>query len=229
MEDTAKFSPIEMVEVSKNISEMIGNIDIESFAKHMQILVNMLKLMGRLVEIGFSDIISKVDILFRNQKLLAEKGVVLNTLEECVKTEIELGIEQLNGSNNKKLGFKKGSEYEKYIGCSRTILRLYRFLLFVQRICEYLAKDRSDKFSSVISKAYSEVLAKHHSFLIRNASKGIMYLVPSRESFFKSIIGDEEIDEEQLYEIIDQWILYSKIITDYLWEFYNERGLLELP
>ena len=228
MEGEDRFSYARLVEMSQQMHDSIGKIDVELFEEYMELYVKLLKLMGKLVEIGFSDIIAKTKILKDNKKYFEEKGTPVGSCEELVETEILLGLEQLNGSNNKKKGFKKDSEWFKWVGSSRTLLRLNRFLLFVQNIVTGLVLDKEKSFKDIVKEAYSTELAPYHSFMIKTAVKGILYMMPNRESFLTSSIGEDDLTHEQVYEMMDIAMQNVDKVTKYLSGFYEERNIAKL-
>ena len=75
---------------------------------------------------------------------------------------------------------KKNSE-------SRNLFRLLNGVLFIARMLQNLVKDKSCLLRTACNDAYSEVLASMHSYLVRTAVRGSMYMLPSREQFLASI------------------------------------------
>lgn len=191
--------------------------------------VQMLKTFGKLVEIGFSDIDVKCNILKENQAKLTEKGETVETLEQLLDTEIKLGLGNVNGSNNKKKGFDKKSEWYTHIGSCRSAERLLRFMLFLLRIIENMDSNREESFSVCVRNAYDKELSRYHSFFLRNTVKGILYLLPSRETFMANITSDwKDCTEEELYEMIKELIVNLEKTTEYLTKFLKDRDHFEL-
>ena len=207
----------------------LGELDIDQFNIYMHKYVQMLKTFGKLIEIGFSDIDVKCQILKENQAKLAEKGEKVETLEQLLETEIKLGLGNVNGSNNKKKGFDKKSEYYTHIGSCRSAERLLRFMLLLLRIIQNMESNREESFSVCVRNAYDKELSRYHSFFLRNTVKGIFYLLPSRESFLINITNDwKDCNEEELYEMIKELIGNLEQATDYLTKFLKDRDHFEL-
>ena len=143
-----KFDLHKMLEMSYTIAEMPekAKIDIDLLCEYLYSYVLMLKTMGRLVELGFSDIITKSNIIKENREKFIEKGETIDCLEDLLEIEINNGLGQTNGSNNKKLGLGKNSEYYTHIGSCRSAERILRFLLLLQRIIENMLANKDESF-----------------------------------------------------------------------------------
>ena len=93
-----------------------------------------------------------------------------------------------------------------------------------------MANDEKESLSGAIRKAYNKELARYHSFLLRNTVKAILFLIPSREKFFKAITYDfTDCTEEEIAEHMKTLIENSQVTTAYLLEFMKEREHFELP
>lgn len=190
----------------------------------------MLKTMGKLVEVGFSDIVTKCKIIKENREKWAEKGEEIKSIEQLFEVEISYGLGMANGSNNKSLGFDKKSEFYKHIGSCRSFERLLRFILLLQRIIENLYNDDEESLSSAVRKAYDLELSRYHSFFLRNTVKGIFYLLPSRENFLKSITDDyTQCKEDEIKGHMKTMIDNSEVLTTYLVKFMKENDHFEIP
>ena len=110
---------------------------------------------------------------------------------------------------------------------SRTLLRLHRALEF---ITEFLLKlkesDNHCKFSSVVTKAYDDTLAKHHPWLVKKAVHVAMYMLPSRPDLLKKMgLEDEESDMNVVMDLVKELNVIYKITQ----ELYAKDKLLDLP
>jgi hypothetical protein len=190
----------------------------------------MLKTLGKLVEIGFSDVSTKAKILRENKAKLEAKGEDVSTIEKLLEKEVDLGLSKVNGSNNGKFKFPKTSEWHKHTGSCRTTERILRFLLFVETIMLNMYKNREESLTICIKNAYDKELAAHHNFFLRGAVKGIVYLLPDRDSFLNGLTKNSgPLSEETKYSLMNDVIQNSQILTSYLKEFMGERDLLNLP
>jgi hypothetical protein len=214
----------DLIQMSGEITDSIGAIDIDFLYKYLQKYVLMLKTMGKIVEIGFADVQSKSQILLDNKQKMIEEGLEVTTVEQLIDKEIEMGLKNVNGNNNSKHGIKKGDKYYTHIGGCRTTERVLRFLNFVVYIMENLYNNREDSLSKCVKGAYDKELAACHSFFLRNTIKGILFLLPSRDSFFTGVTkNSEEMTEEQKYDLIKHLIGDSLKLTNYINSFLKER------
>lgn len=139
------------------------------------------------LSMGFSDITSKVDI-WRNLFKTHFTDDYCN-IQSVMEKEIELEIHRLNGENNSKEGFKKGSIYYTYESGTRTMLRLSWFLNFLFETFRNMINTQ-DPFNTCIRKAYDKVLAPHHSWLIRKTVGVALSFAPSKRAApLKSFFG----------------------------------------
>mmetsp|Transcript_5580 Transcript_5580/g.5307 ORF Transcript_5580/g.5307 Transcript_5580/m.5307 type:complete len:191 (-) Transcript_5580:25-597(-) len=190
----------------------------------------MLKKFGKLAELGFSDIITKCKIIKENREKWIEKGEEVKTVEQIFEVEISNGLGKATGSNNNKLGFDKNSEFYKHIGSCRSIERLLRFMLLMQRIIENLYNDKEEKVSTAVRKAYDQELSRYHSFFVRNTVKGIFYMLPNRDKFLRSIADDyTQFPEDEMEGHMKTLIDTSEVITSYIINFMKEHDHFELP
>ena len=117
------------------------------------------------LSMGFSDITTKSQIMRERFKEYPDATDIQNLLNK----EMELGIHQLNGDNNKSFGHKK-DEYAKYISASRTFLRLLWFLEYLTDVFENVLKDDGNgEIKKILGDSYDRVLAPHHSFIVKRA------------------------------------------------------------
>ena len=122
------------------------------------------------------------------------------------------------------------SQFYKHIGSWRTTERVLRFLLLLQRIVENMYNNEQQSFGVCWRAAYDRELARYHNFFLRKTVKGILYLVPSRETFLKAITNDfVDWTREEIPRKMEILIENSNILTKYFKNFMKQRGLLELP
>lgn len=206
-----------------------GQLDIDLFCEYLNQYVMMMKTFGKIVEIGFSDIITKCEIIKGNRDQLIAKGEEINSLESLLETEINMGLGKVTGSNNSKLGFDKQSQFYTYVGSCRSTERMLRFLLMLQRIIENMYNNREESFTVCVRNAYDKELSRYHGFILRNTVKGIFYILPSRETFLSGITKEWTImNEETLYDRMKEMIDYGDVVTAYLLKFFKDRDHFEL-
>jgi len=127
------------------------------------------------LSMGFSDITSKVQIW----RTLFIKYYPKNTdIQSVMVTEVMMGIHELNGENNYDLGQKKEGPYYNYTSGTRTLLRLSWFMDFLRNIFKQMI-NTDNPFNTCVTNAYDEVLAPHHSWLIRKGAGMALSFAPS--------------------------------------------------
>ncbi len=177
------------------------------------------------LSMGFSDITEKCQLMRKRFEDFPEAEYI----QDLLNKEIELGIHQLNGDNNKSLGHKK-DEYAKYISGCRTYLRLQWFLEYLIDIFENVLKDDGNgKVKTVLGDSYNKVLAPHHTFLVRKAVGMALSFSSAGNvaNVVELIFGFKDFNEEAKKVIRDTTDLMQKI-----WNggnvFYVQNQLLDL-
>lgn len=89
----------------------LENLKPYDFLSALWELTKFMKALSSALSMGFSDITTKVQIW---RRLFKEVYPDSKDMISVMETEIKMGIHELNGENNSKKGFKKGSPYYKY-------------------------------------------------------------------------------------------------------------------
>ena len=71
--------------------------------------------------------------------------------------------------------------------CSRNLFRLCHGVLFISELLKYMYKDKAMPLRSACGQAYDNTLAAAHSWMVKNAIRTSMYMLPTREQFLNSI------------------------------------------
>lgn len=131
----------------------------------------------------------------------------------------------MNGENNDKLlkaeKLHKDDPKLKFTSTARTVLRNMWLLDFLHHFFLMLDQDRKAKLSAVAKHAYSEGLGPHHPWVIRQGAKVAMLACPSRDSF----LTETQASYEQVKEILG----YIDTFREVLWQYYKDKGLVDLP
>lgn len=102
------------------------------------------------------------------------------------------------------------------------------FFDFVTSLIGYFEGDRLMKCSDCAKKAYDEALAPHHPLPIRIAAKAALNFTPSREKFLKGLFP-EEMSEEERYHHFRHCLDIVGPVRKFLWKYYEEHGIKEIP
>jgi hypothetical protein len=188
-------------------------------------LTKIFNQLGTSLSMAFSDITEKVNLI---RNLLKNEFTDVMDFQSLIEQEIKLNIQELNGENNKDLGHKKGTRYYTYISGTRTVLRLLWFLDFMVSICNLLLTTK-DSFSTCCKKAYDTALGIHHPWYVRSAaSMAMSFVSSSREPVAKIVLNREKWDDESAKKIK---IMHNnlEIVQKYVRDYFNEKGLQNLP
>jgi hypothetical protein len=173
----------------KNLDDV--NIDLNnlrpfSFLATIYEFTRAFKQLGSSISMAFSDITEKVDI-WRN--LLKTEYPEATTLQEVMTKEIEHGLQKLNGDNNSSLGHKKKTKYHSYTSGCRTMVRLSWFLHYMITVLKKMA-NTDLPFNKCLDKSYDEILAPHHTWLVKKAAGVAFGLAPSKRLVaYKVLVG----------------------------------------
>lgn len=71
--------------------------------------------------------------------------------------------------------------------CSRNLFRLCHGVLFISELLKFMYKDKAMLLRTACAEAYNNTLASAHSWMVKNAIRTSMYMLPTREQFLTSI------------------------------------------
>jgi hypothetical protein len=153
----------------------------------------------------------------------------IHTFFALVAKEMDMGIHQCNGENNKSVLSKElFTHFGKYISASRQMLRMMWFINYLILMFEEIGNNRTCKISDCSSKAYEEALAPNHTFLVKTAARAAMMATPNRKNILHMVVEADKTDDFA-YETITQIVTAMKPVRDGLWKHYREKGIDKLP
>lgn len=218
---TQKFNQETLIKNLEDINKNLGDIPTESWNNAMLEFVKIFNQMGSAMSMAFNDITSKVGIIRRNCKSWSDlKGGIIT----MVRHEMALKINHLNGENPKEAPDKKYAGYES---TARTILRLMWFLDFTSTMLSHILEDRKMAVSTAAKKAYDVALGPHHPLLVRTGAGLAMMAAPGREKLLGGLFPHDT--EETKYKNIQRIIDLVTPIKAFLWKWYKENDLTNLP
>ncbi|XP_025191895.1 ceramide-1-phosphate transfer protein [Melanaphis sacchari] len=117
-----------------------------------------------------------------------------------------------------------------FSGCSGsvTLLRLHRglefIILFMSKLLQLQPNDSTKRSAK---EAYSQTLAKHHTWLIRNGAMFAMNFLPSQRILYNQTIGDTALEEtlNTMPEMISKASMVHERVNNLLSDF----EILNLP
>ncbi len=114
---------------------------------------------------------------------------------------------------------------EKPNNGARTILRLHRALIFIYKLLNNLYAARPySRSSDICMVAYDETLAQYHTWLVKQAARLGMRMMPNREVIIGYMSKDEA--EVQKFPVYITKVLYVYNITQ---DIYEKHQILDLP
>lgn len=219
---TAKFDYLKLQTCLQDLKTSLPDLQPEAFTGAMLEFVKIFNVIGSAIAFAFKDITSKVAIIKRNYTIFPEvKGGLISFVEH----EEKLKLQRLNGENPKEA---PDAKYKNYESTSRTLLRLMWFFDFITNIFDNLERNRTMKVSDCCKKAYDESLGPHHPLAVRMAAKTAMSFTPSREKFLKELFP-ENLTEDEKYQAFKQCIETMTPVREFLWNYYGEHKLKDLP
>ena len=60
-------------------------------------------------------------------------------------------------------------------------------MLFISELLKFMYKDKAMPLRNACGQAYDNTLASAHSWMVKNAIRTSMYMLPTREQFLNSI------------------------------------------
>ncbi|XP_001950705.1 ceramide-1-phosphate transfer protein [Acyrthosiphon pisum] len=151
------------------------DVDVKNYVLAYQELCKFCSQLGGLFGFVVSDLEDKIGLLNR---LVTEDEQHFSTVQSMITHEI-----------SKELVFSGRSG-------SITLLRLHRGLEFIILFMSKLVGlQPNDSTTHSAQEAYSQTLAKHHSWLIRNGALFAMNFLPCQKDLYNQTLGDAPAEE----------------------------------
>jgi len=190
------------VTVSSTTTVGKSHVDLQTYILAYEEISKIFAVLGSVFKFVSTDVEKKLSILRSKQQ---QQPHHYNSLSSMIKYETETNL-TTSDSNN---------------GC-RTLLRLHRALEFVAEFINALIERKDSSVSGPVWNAYSQTLAKHHTWIIRNTVSMAMYTLPTRQNILLQV-GVEE-DPECLTPLVKTMREVYEIVQS----VYTESALLDL-
>lgn len=177
---------------------------------------------GTVMSMAFADVKEKSGIL---KELTTKYGK--ETMHELIKEEIKLGVEKLNGDNNKKL--TKEKELHKYISGARTMLRMMWFMDYLHSMFSQMKSSPEKKMSVICLEAYNVAFGEKHAFIVRQGAKLGMKTAPNRTNIGKYLTNKDDCSSEEVDKIANSIAESIFPVKEKLWKIYRDNGYDTLP
>ncbi|XP_044079685.1 glycolipid transfer protein domain-containing protein 2 [Siniperca chuatsi] len=208
-------------------------------------LVKFMEALGPMVGLISNEIKSKTSII-RQLALLAEENPEaelgpdihsINAVKTKAGTENNLEASQHTGAYHSvcsmiRVELNRGVvdfNQQTDSGC-RTLLRLHRALLWLKLFLEKLAETpvtgRFRSPSELCREAYKSTLAKHHTWLVRNAAELAFIAMPERGFFFRLVCVQ---NQGELSTILNRVVQAIGEVYNRTQKALDDNGMLYLP
>ena len=134
---------------------------------------------------------------------LSEASDSISTLQVLLDRDIEAGCVRKAGSH------------------SRNLLRVKRGIDMVRVLFEQIIVTKGNSLKDPASKAYAQVFAPHHGWVIRKAVAAGMYALPTREQLMNKLNEDDNSAKVQM----QSYIAASAPLSLYIDKLFHSRKL----
>jgi len=220
---SAKFNHVRLLKYLEEVKDSLPDIKPEPFLNSMTEFVKIFGIIGSAISFAFKDITTKVATIRKNYAMFPDvEGGLISFIEH----EGALGIQLVNTENpTVPIPHPK---FKGYDSTTRTINRLMWFFDFVTILIKNIATDKTAKVPDCAKRAYTEALAPHHPLPIRLAAKAALNFAPSRERFLKELFP-ADMEEDEKYRQFNYALEVIGPIREFLWKYYAEHGIKEIP
>jgi hypothetical protein len=194
-----------------NDSAAHDDVNLKDYLLAYEEISRFLNCLGTVFMFVTTDINDKIRTL---ESYLREQPEHYSTIQSLVKYEHSASMLRKPHSSTRR-------------NASRHVLRLHRALLFIYKFLERLhSAEANAKSPHICTEVYEATLAKHHSWMVRQAAKLGMYTLPRREALIELMIKDRESHGEAKFAVFIQTVEKTYTITQCIYEKYE---ILDLP
>ncbi|CAB4276548.1 unnamed protein product [Prunus armeniaca] len=161
-------------ELEAAVNSQTAEIEVAPFSSACSLVSPLFGCLGIAFKFAEIDYVAKVHDL-------AEASKSISTLPVLLDRDIE-------GDSVRKAGSH-----------SRNLLRVKRGLDMVRVLFEQIIVTKGNSLKDAASKAYAQVFAPHHGWVIRKAVAAGMYALPTKEQLLHKL--NEDVISDQLYEL----------------------------
>lgn len=170
-----EFSYLEMTELAQICSLDAEAIPVDHFCNLLDMIVLLLKGMGRIMSIAFEDVANNSSKIRANRTFLVEKFDLNSnvTLNACIDEEIARGL--------LKSGRQSYPEYDN--PTARILVPMWWLTMFLTRLLENLITNEDMSMVAACKDAYQVGFGKNHGWLIRQGAMLAMNAVGKKSEF----------------------------------------------
>lgn len=122
-----------------------------------------------------------------------------------------------------------------YCGTCRTTLRAAWFFELQENIYYNFCTYREDEMYVIGRKCYNKYLAPKHNWVYKKICNWAMKLLINRKAYTDSLTAEQsqihgrKYTEDDLIEEIWEAHPYVQKLSEYLWAYYRDRDMADLP
>eukprot|EP00040_Diaphanoeca_grandis_P021592 m.115186 g.115186 ORF g.115186 m.115186 type:complete len:244 (-) comp28404_c1_seq2:233-964(-) len=191
---------------------MISEIPTEAYVRLYRSICFFLRDLGKVMGFVVTDVENKLEVLEKEHRANPDTHGSLHTM---VQKEVDADVVNTNKQS-----------------ASRTLLRLHRAIKFIEELLNGLISAPVIESSSIITtRAYTEFLGKHHSWIVRKTCTTAFMALPSREKLVAKVqehckSGDEaehvDVGPQKVIAVMGSCFEIVQAVLD-------SHDLLELP
>ncbi|XP_004293995.1 PREDICTED: ceramide-1-phosphate transfer protein [Fragaria vesca subsp. vesca] len=183
-------------ELEAAVNSQTGEVEVARFSQACSLVSPLFGCLGIAFKFAEMDYVAKVHDL-------AEASKSISTLHVLLEKDVEAGCVRKAGSH------------------SRNLLRVKRGIDMVKVLFEQIIVTKGNSLKDPASKAYQQVFAPHHGWLIRKAVAAGMYALPTKEQLLNKLNEDETSAKAQM----QNYVAASAPLILYIDKLFQTRNL----
>ncbi|KAL6201493.1 hypothetical protein ACLB2K_025207 [Fragaria x ananassa] len=183
-------------ELEAAVNSQTGEVEVARFSQACSLVSPLFGCLGIAFKFAEMDYVAKV-------RDLGEASKSISTLHVLLEKDVEAGCVRKAGSH------------------SRNLLRVKRGIDMVKVLFEQIIVTKGNSLKDPASKAYQQVFAPHHGWVIRKAVAAGMYALPTKEQLLNKLNEDETSAKAQM----QNYVAASAPLILYIDKLFQTRNL----
>ncbi|KAL6198477.1 hypothetical protein ACLB2K_028266 [Fragaria x ananassa] len=183
-------------ELEAAVNSQTGELEVARFSRACSLISPLFGCLGIAFKFAEMEYVAKVHDL-------AEASKSISTLHVLLEKDVEAGSVRKAGSH------------------SRNLLRVKRGIDMVKVLFEKIIVTKGNSLKDPASKAYQQVFAPHHGWVIRKAVGVGMYALPTKEQLLNKLNEDETSAKAQM----QNFVAASAPLILYIDKLFQTRNL----
>ncbi|CAN6546025.1 hypothetical protein ACFX13_037127 [Malus domestica] len=183
-------------ELEAAVNSQAAEVEVAPFSRACSLVSPLFGCLGIAFKFAEMDYVAKVHDL-------SEASNSISTLQVLLDRDIEAGCVRKGGSH------------------SRNLLRVKRGIDMVRVLFEQIIVTKGNSLKDPASKAYAQVFAPHHGWVIRKAVAAGMYALPTKKQLLNKLNEDENSARVQM----QSYIAASAPLILYIDKLFHSRKL----